>query len=139
MKSQRRERRSDRPDAPPTATVAKALAKAASTTVRPKYGTISAAELGRRIRDGEAITIIDVRLASDFAEGHIDGAINCPFADFDQHRSTVPHGTPIVSVCYRGMLSRTAAQQLAADGHEPVLNLDQGMSGWDRYLAGAGD
>jgi rhodanese-related sulfurtransferase len=43
----------------------------------------------------------------------------------------------VVTVCYLGMLSRTAAQHLVADGHTKVLNLDRGMKGW-RELTGDG-
>ena len=116
-----------KPSAP---TVAKALVRAAGISLRPRYRTISPDELDALIRSGEPPTIVDVRQAADFEDGHIAGALNLPFDEFDVHRRDVPRGGPIVTVCYLGMLSRTAAQHLVADGHEMVLNLDRGMKGW---------
>lgn len=118
--------------------VAGAMARAAATALRPKYGTITPADLDARIRSGEALTIIDVRTSDVFEERHIEGAVNLPFPDFDDHRSEVPVGRPVVAVCYRGLISRTAAQHLADDGHATVVNLEGGMSGWQEHLRSAG-
>lgn len=83
----------------------------------------------------EPPTIVDVRLPDDFLGGHIDGAINLPYHQPATHRHAVPRGRPVVVVCYLGMLSRTVAQRLVADGHEVVLNLDGGMKGWRDVMA----
>lgn len=130
---------SDHAPKPSAPRVARALARAAATSLRRRYRTITPAELDTMRRSSEPPTIVDVRLADDFGAGHIDGALNLPYDAFDSHRDEVPRGAPVVTVCYLGMLSRTAAQHLVADGHTTVFNLDRGMKGWRDYAEGLPD
>lgn len=129
-------KRSNLPSGPAGPAVAWALARAAMTGLRRRYQTISPTDLEAMTRSDQPPTIVDVRRAEDFEAGHIDGALNLPFDDFDDHRDEVPRGAPVVAVCYLGMLSRTAAQHLVGDGHDVVFNLDRGMKGWREFVAG---
>lgn len=126
----------EHPDRPSVPKVATALARAAITSLRAHYDTITPAELVALLGSDEEVTVIDVRTAQDYAVGHIDGAVNLPFTDLDDLAGAVPHGGPVVAVCYLGMLSRTAAQRLVADGHQPVFNLDGGMKAWRGQAGG---
>ena len=112
-----------------------ALARAAGTSLRRRYETITPSGLADLMASSDSVTIVDVRLPSDFESGHIEGAINIPYIDFDAHAADVPRGPTVVAVCYLGMLSRTAAQRMVADGHVRVLNLDRGMAGWRDHAA----
>ncbi len=52
------------------------------------------AQLGRN-----AVTVIDVRQATDYQRGHIAGAINIPFASVETQLDSIPKDKPIVTYC----------------------------------------
>ncbi|MDE3012257.1 MAG: rhodanese-like domain-containing protein [Pseudomonadota bacterium] len=68
--------------------------------------------------------VIDVRSAGEYAQGHIEGALNLP-AETIGHaiRKTVPDPlTPIVLYCRSGMRSGHAHGVLANMGYQAVHN-----------------
>lgn len=68
--------------------------------------------------------VIDVRSAGEYAQGHIEGALNLP-AETIEHaiRKTVPDPlTPIVLYCRSGMRSGHAHGVLARLGYKAVHN-----------------
>jgi hydroxyacylglutathione hydrolase len=81
-------------------------------------------------------TVLDVRQRSEFAAGHIPGAINVELGSL-AHRS-VPDG-PVTVMCGHGERAMTGASILAARGHRDVSVLDGGPATWaawsDRLLA----
>ncbi|KAK0666813.1 putative NADH oxidase [Cercophora samala] len=69
--------------------------------------------------------LLDVRSPKEFANGHIDGAVNIPLGDLRQRLDEVPKNKPILSYCqvgYRGYLGYRILKQ---DGYDAV-NLDGG-------------
>ena len=95
--------------------------------------TTGPAELNQMIKDNEDITIIDVRAAEDFAQGHIPGAINLP-----KERWSTPAGlrsdTTNVVYCYSEVchLAAAAAKGFAEQGF-PVMELEGGFEEWKCY------
>jgi uncharacterized protein involved in oxidation of intracellular sulfur len=78
---------------------------------------ISRAELRARRAAGEAIVVVDVRSAEEFAAGHIDGAIHLPVAEIEADPTRLPLDRPIVTACGKGGgRSEGAAAALAAAG-----------------------
>lgn len=71
--------------------------------------------------------IIDIRSASDFAAGHIEGAVNSTLANI----LTAAQGTtkPILVVCYTGQTASHAVVALKLSGYTAKV-LKFGMSGW---------
>jgi phage shock protein E len=61
--------------------------------------------------------LVDVRTESEFAAGHVPGAINVPVADLSAKASAlVAQGKPIVVYCASGVRSAMARRTLRAAG-----------------------
>lgn len=78
------------------------------------------------------VVILDVRTASEFAEGHIKGAINMDQGERDfmeKAKATLPLDKKIAIYCRSGRRSANAAGRLAAEGYQCV-NLKGGILAW---------
>ena len=76
----------------------------------------------------ENATIIDLRSPSEFATGHIAGAINIPLPELEPRRGEI-RGDRLVFVCERGIRAQTARAALArCFPHTQVL--EGGMHAW---------
>lgn len=93
----------------------------------PEASGASAAETsGPRRVDGptarqkvaSGATLLDVRTPGEYAEGHIDGALNIPVQELEQRLGEVPQGHPVVVYCLSGGRSAAASRMLAAAGYE---------------------
>ena len=102
--------------------------------------SIAPAELKRRVDAGEDVTVHDARMASDVAEGRVDGdaveIVNIPYYEFlddvdDDLLARVPEGDPLVVLCAKGGASEYVAGVLEEAGRD-VVHLDEGMNGWAR-------
>ena len=89
-------------------------------------------ELDGQIKRKEAITIVDVRLPSDYRAGHVPGAINLPqgkwhtLAGLSQDRTAVIY-------CYSQTckLAAAAAVEFASAGY-PVIEMEGGFEAWQK-------
>lgn len=78
------------------------------------------------------VTIVDVRTPEEFAEGHIEGAVNIPveYPDFiDQVSQLDPTGTYAV-YCRSGNRSQPAVAGMASVGITGIFELESGTTGW---------
>ncbi len=73
--------------------------------------------------------ILDWRLPSDFALGHIEGAINVSAGDFGDVLTAIPSGKTVLNVCYTGQNASRATAIMNMLGI-PAQNLKFGMCGW---------
>lgn len=92
------------------------------------------------IRDGEPVTILDVRGPSEFEEWRIDGptveSVNVPGTEFETGLTEdlldeLPDGEPLIVVCAKGISSEVIAEQLRGEGVD-ARNMAEGMEGWAR-------
>jgi rhodanese-related sulfurtransferase len=77
--------------------------------------------------------LIDVRTPSEFAGGHIAGAINIPVDQIESRVADLDPGSPLVLVCKAGTRARMAAD-LVGPCRQNVVVLEGGMDAW--YRAG---
>lgn len=78
--------------------------------------------------------IIDIRGASDFEAGHIQGAVNTTLANI---LTTAANTTkPILVVCYTGQTASHATVALRLSGFGDAKVLKWGMSGWNSNFSG---
>jgi glyoxylase-like metal-dependent hydrolase (beta-lactamase superfamily II) len=103
--------------------------------------SITPDQLRERISTGEAVTILDTRMTSEYGEWHIEGervdSFNVPYFQFldeeidDAILAEIPADRELVVVCAKGGASEYVAGVLAERGYETV-HLDEGMNGWAR-------
>ncbi len=103
--------------------------------------SVTPAALKARIDAGEAITILDTRMQSDYEEWRIDGerveSINVPYFEFldadidDEVLARIPDDREITVLCAKGGASEYVAGALKERGYD-VEHLDEGMNGWAR-------
>jgi len=78
-------------------------------------------------------TLLDVRTPSEFANGHIEGAGQLNYYDFDfrQKLLLLPKNEPVYLYCNTGYRSKRAADILAKNGYKQVYNLEHGIMDWN--------
>jgi hydroxyacylglutathione hydrolase len=74
--------------------------------------------------------VIDVRGASEFADGHIPGSQNVPVGYVGDNISELPSDRPLVFQCQTGRRSSIAASVVAAEGRTDIYNLVGGFEAW---------
>ena len=72
-------------------------------------GTITVASFERIMKENpDALLVVDVRDAKEFAAGNAKGAINIPIGDLEKKIGTLPKDKPIVFICGTGARSGEA-------------------------------
>jgi rhodanese-related sulfurtransferase len=75
-------------------------------------------------------TLLDVRTAEEFAQGHLEGAINIPVDELASRTAELgPHDQALVVYCASGRRSARASQTLRDAGFTAVHDLGA-MSNW---------
>jgi rhodanese-related sulfurtransferase len=87
--------------------------------------------LQHSLKSGAPVQIIDLRTPELFAKGHIPGAINILFENFEKETAKFSRDKTIVVYCYDVLchLSTKAALWLAKKGYK-VQELIGGWDGW---------
>jgi rhodanese-related sulfurtransferase len=87
-------------------------------------------ELAGQIKRKEPMTIVDVRLPSDYAAGHIPGAINLPHGKWHTLAGLAKDRTAVI-YCYSQTckLAAAAAVEFASAGI-PVVEMEGGYEAW---------
>lgn len=87
-------------------------------------------ELDGQIKRKEAITVVDVRLPSDYQAGHIPGAINLPQGKWHTLTGLSKDRTAVI-YCYSQTckLAAAAAVEIASAGI-PVVEMEGGFEAW---------
>lgn len=91
---------------------------------------VSRAELRKRHKEG-LITVLDVRPADEFANGHIPGAINIPVGELKKRLAELPRKQEVVAYC-RGafcVMAFEAVALLRTSGFKS-RRLEDGMPEW---------
>lgn len=80
----------------------------------------------------QPIQLVDIRTASEFAQGHIEGAINVDFYDpnfLQNMQNVVQTNQTLYIYCRSGNRTGMAAKRLAAVGYH-VVDLQNGIITW---------
>lgn len=113
----------------PSAT--KAPPKTDQPTTKPDQPTATKAAkdpAAARALIASGATVIDVRTADEFAEGHVAKAVNMPVQDLPAHLADVDklvagdRSRPVVVYCASGHRAATAKTDLEAAGYSHVVN-----------------
>ena len=90
------------------------------------------ADVKRRLDAGEKLVLIDVREESEWARGHLPGAIHLGkgVIERDIEQRLPDAGTKVVLYCGGGFRSALAADNLQKMGYANVESMDGGWRGW---------
>jgi rhodanese-related sulfurtransferase len=118
--------------APPVAASAQNTPASSSTAAADHTSSIAAVDLLARIDRGEPLHILDVRSETEFAAGHVPGAVNVPFTQVLSRLREIP-GTAedeIVVYCGHGPRAYMAATALRAGGRHRILFITGHWAAW---------
>lgn len=89
-------------------------------------------ELLQRINAKQSGLILDVRTPTEYAEGHVPGAINIPHDQLTARMSEVAgfKEKDVVVYCRSGKRAAIATDVLKQAGFSKLLHLQGDMSGW---------
>jgi rhodanese-related sulfurtransferase len=89
-------------------------------------------EVKHRLDAKEPFTLIDVREESEWAKGHLPGAVHmCKgIIERDIEKAVPDKATPVVLYCGGGYRSALAADNLQKMGYTDVISMDGGWRGW---------
>jgi len=90
-------------------------------------------EITQRIKNGEKLSIIDVRESFEVINGKIPGAKHIALGELASHLSELDKNEEHVLVCQSGGRSKAACGLLEANGFKTV-NMVGGMNDWKGQL-----
>ena len=76
--------------------------------------------------------VVDLRNPAEFKNGHIHGALNIPWSEFESRRQELKQyrERPLILVCEWGQHSPSAGRKLRADGLAHLFCLRGGIAEW---------
>ena len=110
-------------------------ANANTSSGKAQYTTTSTQQLQAAIDAGEKLVIVDLREPELYRAGHIPGAKNIPFEQFDKRMGELNADDNIVLVCHNGPMGDVSGSLLAERGYAHVQNVSGGMAAWRGKLA----
>lgn len=89
-------------------------------------------EFEKLVKEGN-VRLIDVRTPKEYAEGHIDGAINVDWKNrhfADNIKKVVGNEKPVAIYCRSGNRATRAMYAMDALGYNEIYNLEHGIKSW---------
>lgn len=74
--------------------------------------------------------VIDVREPSEYAEGHIPGAVNIPLRELGDNLNMIPTDRQVFIYCASGHRAGMALSSLGMMGYDNVISFVPGWKGW---------
>jgi rhodanese-related sulfurtransferase len=89
-------------------------------------------EVNEKLNRGDRFVLIDVREESEYARGHLPGAVHLSKGLIERDiEAWIPdHNTPIVLYCGGGYRSALSADNIQKMGYTDVLSMDGGWRDW---------
>ncbi|MEB1807441.1 MAG: rhodanese-like domain-containing protein [Bacillaceae bacterium] len=82
----------------------------------------------------EELQFVDLREEELYNEGHVPGAINIPYEDFQQRFTELRKDKGVILICHTGRMGEESADFLLTEGFTDVANFGGGMAVWDGPL-----
>jgi rhodanese-related sulfurtransferase len=92
---------------------------------------VKATEAEKLVKDGK-VSVLDVRTADEYKEGHIKGATNIDFTEnnFESETAKLDKTKPYLVHCQGGGRSTKSLEVLEKLGFQHIYHLDGGLKGW---------
>jgi hydroxyacylglutathione hydrolase len=87
-------------------------------------------DLRGRWQRNEGLTLLDVRDATEWNEGHIEGAQHIHIADLLSHLHEIPRDQPVATICRSGHRASMAASIVSSLGIETLAVQHGGVPRW---------
>ena len=89
-------------------------------------------QLSRKLADGEAVVLLDVRQPEEHETAALPGSVLIPLSELFTRSGEieVPDGARLVVYCHHGVRSRSAAAILEQFGFRDVVSLAGGIDAW---------
>ena len=89
-------------------------------------------DVKKRLDGGEKFYLVDTREESEWARGHLPGAIHMSkgIVERDIEQEIADRNAPIVLYCGGGFRSALAADNVQKMGYTNVISMDGGWRGW---------
>src|SRR6476646_2110875 len=102
------------------------------TDVKGRVRECKVEDVKKRLDAGERFVLVDVREESEYAAGHLPGAVHLGKGVIERDIETkVPDpATPLVLYCGGGFRSALAADNIQKMGYTNVISMDGGVRGW---------
>ena len=96
---------------------------------------ISAGQVKALLKQGDAITLLDVREPWELQKASLEGSTNIPMGEVPSraHQELDPE-EHIVVICHHGLRSLSVTNWLRQQGFEKVQSMRGGIDGWARTL-----
>ena len=111
-------------------TVVASVLLAPSLLPRGGYGDVTVQEARRLIEDKPGLVLLDVRTASEYEEGHIEGAVNIPVQELSVRFDELSIEDELLVYCRTGNRSAQAVDVLLDLGFTKIYHMDEGITGW---------
>ena len=86
-------------------------------------------KLNEETKSGRFLQMVDVRSATEFAAGHIPGAVNIPMDQLESRLGDISAGSPVVLICLGGQRAKICADILKPR-FENLAVLEGGTRAW---------
>jgi rhodanese-related sulfurtransferase len=99
---------------------------------RTRIRETAVADVQSRLTAGEALTLVDVREDSEWARGHVPGAVHAGKGVIERDAETLfpDLDAPLMLYCGGGYRSALAADALGRMGYTAVESMDGGFRAW---------
>jgi len=87
-------------------------------------------ELRERLTSEPSWQLLDVREASEWAAGHLPGAVHVPYYRIPQQEVPLDPDRPLAVICASGTRSSVAASLLQARGWKHLFSVPGGVTAW---------
>ncbi|MFO7830556.1 MAG: rhodanese-like domain-containing protein [Desulfuromonadaceae bacterium] len=91
---------------------------------------LSVEDLHERMNDEANFQLLDVRAPKEFADSHIEGALNIPVADLRTRFAELGKNQELLLICSSGNRASLATSILLQRGFKAVSNVAGGMNGY---------
>ncbi|MEZ0276539.1 MAG: rhodanese-like domain-containing protein [Roseimicrobium sp.] len=94
---------------------------------------VKAEEAGKLVKEGK-VSVLDVRTADEYKDGHIKGAKNIDFTEnnFESEAAKLDKTKPYLVHCQGGGRSTKSLEVLQKLGFQHIYHLDGGLSAWKK-------
>lgn len=91
---------------------------------------LSAEEIKKKLNDGNAFIILDVREPWEYQAAKIEGSLLIPLGQLEKRKEELNQESEIVCLCHMGVRSFKAMKYLQSCGFKNVKNMAGGIEAW---------